>query len=168
MKKVKMFVVVALLVAISQGASAQEAKRSAADQKKLTHDQLRMAVQEICPVSGKKLGTMGAPVKAKIGKEEVFLCCKGCLKGKVKPEHWATIHANMLKAQAKCPVMNKPLSPKPKWTIVDGQVIYICCPSCAKKIAENPKMYLGKVDAFYVAALKNKRKTAKQRPSTRK
>ncbi|MCA9071950.1 MAG: hypothetical protein KDA84_23645, partial [Planctomycetaceae bacterium] len=71
-------------------------------------DQVRAAVQGICPVSGVKLGDHGKPIKAKIGQEEVFLCCKGCLQGKVNAKHWGTIHANFAKAQAKCHVMDKP------------------------------------------------------------
>ncbi len=122
----------------------------------MTHDQLRIAVQGICPVSGQKLGAMGAPVKAKIGQEEVFLCCRGCLKGKVNADRWATIHANVAKAQAKCPVMNRSLPEKPKWTIVEGQIVYICCPSCAKKIEADPKTYLHKVAKFYSVSLKAK------------
>lgn len=117
-------------------------------------DRLKAAVQKICPVSGQKLGDHGPPIKVRIGQEEVFLCCKGCLKGKVQPKHWATIHANFAAAQAKCPVMNKPLPKNPKWTIVDGQIVYICCPPCTEKIAASPETYLKKVDELYAAALR--------------
>ena len=159
MKKVLVLVMATLLVGISQLAMAQEARaqdelgRQHADGQKLTHDQLRMAVQEICPVSGQKLGAHGKPIKVKIGEEQVFLCCHGCLQQKVNPEHWATIHANFAKAQAKCPVMDKALPDKPKWTIVEGQIVYICCPPCAKKLAADPKTYLQKVDELYSASL---------------
>ncbi len=112
-------------------------------------------MQEICPVSGQKLGSHGQPIKAKIGQEEVYLCCQGCLKGKVDPKHWATIHANFAKAQTKCPVMNKPLPKNPKWTIAEGQIIYVCCPPCTKKIAADPKTYVSKVNALYAASLKS-------------
>ena len=41
-------------------------------------DQLHAMAQGICPVSGGKLGSMGAPIKVKVGENEVaFLCCKG-------------------------------------------------------------------------------------------
>ncbi|MHB0954951.1 MAG: hypothetical protein ACYC0X_01095 [Pirellulaceae bacterium] len=153
MKKVNMFMVAALLAGIGQVAGAQEAKHSDHDQPQMTHDQLRIAVQEICPISGQKLGAMGAPVKAKIGQEEVFLCCQGCLKEKVSTDHWATIHANVAKAQAKCPVMDKSLPKNPKWVIVAGQIFYICCPPCAKKIEADPKTYVAKVDKLYASSL---------------
>ncbi len=36
--------------------------------------------QVICPVSGEKLGSMGAPPKVTVEGKEVFLCCSGCEK----------------------------------------------------------------------------------------
>jgi len=117
-------------------------------------DQVHIAVQKICPVSGQQLGAHGQPIKAKIGEEVVFLCCKACLSGKVSPQHWATIHANFAKAQGKCPVMNKPLPKNPKWTVVNGRIVYICCPPCSKKITADPKKYVAMVDQFYSTHLK--------------
>ncbi len=112
-------------------------------------DQLKISAQKICPVSGKKLGSMGTPLKIRIGEEELFLCCKGCSNGQVSREHWGTIHVNFAKAQGECPVMEKALPKNPKWTIVNGQIIYICCPPCTKKILADPKTYLSKLDALY-------------------
>lgn len=131
------------------GAAVQAAEPS-------TADQVRIAVQEICPVTGVKLGEHGTPIKAKIGKEELFLCCKGCLKGKVDPKHWATIHANFARAQGKCPVMNKALPKNPKWTIANGQIIYVCCPPCTKKIAADPAKFVNQVNALYTTSLQSK------------
>jgi hypothetical protein len=116
-------------------------------------DQIHIAVQEICPISGQKLGEHGAPIKVKIGEEIVFLCCKGCLQGKVNPQHWATIHANFAKAQRICPVMKHELPENPKWTIVEGQIVYVCCPPCTKKIAADPKTFLQQIDELYLASL---------------
>ena len=165
MKKVKVILAGALLAGIAQVGMAQHdhsghgghSGRAGHGGKQMTHDQLRIAVQKICPVTGGKLGSMGDPVKAKIGEEEVFLCCEGCADGEVNKDHWATIHANIAKAQAKCPVMDKPLPKNPKSTIVDGQVVYICCPPCAKKIEADPKAHLRKVDALYAASVKPKK-----------
>ncbi len=149
MKNVKMLLVVALLVGIGQVARAQEAKQS------ITRDQLRAAAQKICPVSGKKLGGHGSPIKVTVGsaKQQVFLCCKGCIQKKMDPKHWATIHANFAKAQGSCPIMGKPLPKNPKWTVVEGQIVYVCCPPCIKKIAADPKTNLQKVDKLYAASL---------------
>ncbi|OHB84080.1 MAG: hypothetical protein A2V98_10625 [Planctomycetes bacterium RBG_16_64_12] len=52
-------------------------------------DRPRIAQQEVCAVSGGRLGSMGTPVKVLIGDQPVYLCCKGCL-GKVEenPAHY--------------------------------------------------------------------------------
>ena len=34
--------------------------------------------QEVCPVSGERLGAMGKPVKITVKGRTVFLCCSGC------------------------------------------------------------------------------------------
>ena len=116
-------------------------------------DQIQMAVQAICPVSGQKLGTHGNPIKVKIGDELIFLCCRGCLQQKVNPQHWAAIHANFAKAQRICPVMKHELPPNPKWTIVNGRIVYVCCPPCIKKINDQAEVYLKQVDSLYKQSL---------------
>ncbi len=136
----------------SVASSAEPNPRQAAQDKR---DQIHIAVQQICPVSGQKLGSMGPPVKVAIGehKEQVFFCCKGCLKRRIDPKHWATIHANFAQAQGICPVMKHKLPENPKWTIVERQIVFVCCPPCTKKIAADPKSFLQQVDALYLAAL---------------
>jgi len=143
------FVGVAAQFAVGQGQPPTEQPPTEQQRR----DQLRVAVQEICPVSGGKLGSMGEPIKVQVGKETVFLCCKGCMKQKINPEHWATIHANCARAQRICPVMKHDLPKKPKWTVVEGQIVYVCCPPCTKKIAADPQKYLRSVDELYAASL---------------
>lgn len=151
MKLMKMTVVIAMVASAAQLAVGQPPIDNAREQQK--REQLRIAIQEICPISGEKLGSMGTPIKVQVGEETVFLCCQSCLKSKIKPAHWATIHVNAAKAQRICPVMKNELPKNPKWTIVDGQVVYVCCPPCKKKIAADPQTYLRAVDDLYVAAL---------------
>ena len=43
-------------------------------------DRRLIAEQRDCPVTGKPLGSMGTPVKMRVGTETVFLCCQGCEK----------------------------------------------------------------------------------------
>lgn len=154
MKNAGMFLMVALFVGVAHAANGQE--QSEQEQEQHRWDQLRIAVQQICPMSGQKLGEHGPPLKVTIGeqKEEVFLCCKGCLKQKIDHKHWVTIHTNFAKAQRICPIMKKPLPQNPKWTIVEGQIVYVCCPPCTKKIAADPQTYLKQVDELYAASLK--------------
>ena len=110
---------------------------------------------------------MGTPLKVKIGKEELFLCCKGCTKGQVSREHWASVHANLAEAQGKCPVMGHDLPKNPKWTIVEGQIVYVCCPPCTKKIEADPKTYLAKLDKLYAASQKKEQATRQSGASVR-
>ncbi|WP_291166092.1 hypothetical protein [Gimesia sp.] len=153
MKTFRMILALSLVVVtgfgVQQFAEAQQPQTDGSQR-----DQLRIAAQQICPVSGQKLGAHGKPIKVKIGKESVYLCCKGCLNSKVNPQHWSTIHANFAKAQHMCPVMKKELPQKPKWTIVDGRIVYVCCPPCTKKIDADPQTYLSTVDALYSANLR--------------
>lgn len=144
MKSVSMFVAIVVVAVAAQAIEAQELSR---------HDQIKIAVQKICPVSGKSLGSMGQPIKVTIGEEELFLCCQGCLQGQINPQHWATIHANFAQAQRICPVMKHELPESPKWTIVEGQIVYVCCPPCTKKIAADPKAFVQQLDDLYLASL---------------
>jgi len=160
MKLMNMMFAVAITAVVSQFAVGQGQSPINEVQEQQRRDQLRVAIQDICPVSGGKLGSMGEPIKVQVGKETVFLCCKGCLEQKINPEHWATIHANVAKAQRICPVMKHDLPKSPKWTIVEGQIVYVCCPPCTKKIAADPQTYLREIDQLYIASL-DARKQAK-------
>ena len=128
-------------------------------------DQMRIKVQKICPVTGNELGTHGDPIKVKIGKQKMFLCCQGCSSGKIDPKHWGTIHANFAKAQGICPVMKHKLPAKPKYTIVDGQLFYVCCEPCTKKIEAEPVKYLAALDALHKTAIDGTPKTGSAMPS---
>lgn len=101
------------------GCSAEAQDENEQQPKLSQRDQLRIAAQQICPVSGEKPGRRGTPVKVTVGKQkaEVFLCCKGCLKGQLDARHWKTIHANFAETQAECPLMGHKLPANPKWTI---------------------------------------------------
>jgi hypothetical protein len=163
MKTFDILSVTLLLAAIVSAAVAEKPKSEAEKKAAEAALKARMTVQGICPVSGQKLGRHGAAVRVKIGKEEVFLCCKACAKGKVDPKHWATIHANLAKAQRICPVMEHDLPKDAKWTIVDGRIVYVCCPPCIKKIEAEPKKYIAKVDILYQEAIKQREKNAKKK-----
>ena len=155
MKVARMLFVAALIVGAGQVVNGDDGHdNSRADQTQTKRDQLRIAVQEICPTSGNRLGEHGPPIKVKVGEETVFLCCQGCLKDTIDPNHWATIHGNFARAQRICPVMKQELPRNPKWTFVGGQIIYVCCPPCTKKVAADPQTYLKKIDDLYAASLR--------------
>jgi hypothetical protein len=114
-------------------------------------DQLQIAVQKICPVTGEALGSMGEPLKVQVGEQIAFLCCKGCQGKQLSAEHWKTIQANIAAAQGTCPIMGKPVTAEMKSTVVNGQQVFVCCPPCIAKIQADPAAALTKVNASYVA-----------------
>lgn len=118
-----------------------------ASERQAESDQLHTQAQGICPVSGKKLGSMGDPIKVKVGNEEhAFLCCKGCVGKQINAEHWKTIQSNLAKAQGVCPVMEQPVDAEMKSVVVNGRKIFVCCPPCIAKIKADPATYVAKLD----------------------
>lgn len=111
-------------------------------------DELLIAAQKICPVSGEELGSMGAPLKAKSGDQTIFLCCKGCAGKQISKENWAKVMANLAAAQGRCPVMNRALPKNAASVVVNGRKVFVCCPPCTGKIEANPERYLSVVDAL--------------------
>jgi hypothetical protein len=111
-------------------------------------DELHVAAQGICPVSGSKLGSMGEPIKVKVGEDEhAFLCCKSCIGKPLNAAHWNTIQTNLAAAQKTCPVMGKPVDASMKSTVVNGRKIFVCCPPCIAKIKANPDEFVAKLDS---------------------
>lgn len=138
-----------------QGQSKQESKES-----KLTEaDQLRIAVQGICPVMGAKLGSMGEPIKVKLGDQIGYLCCKACTGKKVKAEHWQKIQQNIAAAQGTCPIMGKPVDATMKSTVIKGHRIFVCCPPCIDKIRDDENGSIKKLYANYVAYIKKQQQS---------
>lgn len=126
-------------------------------------DSVAIAAQKLCPVMDEPLGGMGTPLKVTGLGRDVFLCCKGCLKflekepqkylaklpPLAKPEVLKTteIDKEFVAAQKVCPVMDEPLNAMggPYKTVVEGRVVYLCCPGCAKKLHATPGVYLQKL-----------------------
>ncbi|MEE2642256.1 MAG: efflux RND transporter periplasmic adaptor subunit [Planctomycetota bacterium] len=44
----------------------------------LAEDRLSAENQEVCPVSEKRLGSMGIPIKIRFKDQDLFVCCEGC------------------------------------------------------------------------------------------
>ena len=124
-----------------------------------------IAQQKMCPVMDEPLGSMGTPVKVTGLERDVFLCCKGCLKflekepkkflAKLPPlkqtrlavDKATDTDAPFVAAQNLCPVMDEPLDAMggPYKTVIEGRIVYFCCPGCAKKLHGNPEFYLAKL-----------------------
>lgn len=41
-------------------------------------DRQMVELQKICPVTDAALGSMGTPIKVRVGDRDVFICCEGC------------------------------------------------------------------------------------------
>ena len=109
-------------------------------------DFLQIAVQKICPVMGVELGSMGTPIKVRIGDQKVYLCCASCVGKEVKKSHWKTIQNNIANAQVNCPIMGMPVDASKESTVVDGRKVFVCCPPCIDKIKEAPKKFTLKLN----------------------
>ena len=145
-KKIPLYVTGALFAALAIAGRADQPTGDAAAKRKAT-DRLLIAAQEICPVTGERLGSMGAPVRAKSGDRTVFLCCKSCLSKPMKPEAWKQAQKNMAEAQGVCPVMDEELPENPASIVVEGRTVFVCCKPCIKKIQKDPAKALAVVDA---------------------
>jgi len=135
---------------------AQETQAELTEAQKL--ERLLVAAQKICPVTGKGLTSMGGPVKAKVGDRALYLCCKGCFKGKINPQHAEQIEKNLIAAQGKCPIMGKKLPADPKSTVVEGRKVFVCCPPCIEKIKAEPKQHLATVNKLLAENLSQQRR----------
>ena len=108
-------------------------------------DFLQMAVQKICPVMGVELGTMGTPIKVRIGDQAAYLCCASCVGKEVNNNHWKTIQNNIANAQVNCPIMGMPVDASKESTVVEGRKIFVCCPPCIEKIQADAGSAIAKI-----------------------
>lgn len=133
---------------------AQTKKDETSEQRR---EQLRVAVQAICPVSGESLTDHAQPVKLTNPEtnEVLYVCGEACLKSKPDAKHLEKIMSNFAKAQGHCLVMaENEISVESKHGIIDGHFIYVCCPPCVKKMIAKPAMFLSTLDDLYEAYLK--------------
>ena len=127
-----------------------------------------IARQKVCPVSGQPLGSMGKPVSVEVQGRTVYVCCAGCIDAvKADPNKYLAMISSQqvvtdstvvkatkedslfVAAQKFCPVMDEPLDAMggPYKTVVQGHIVYLCCPGCAKKLHAKPAAYLAKLES---------------------
>lgn len=132
---------------------------------KSVSDEVLISLQGVCPVSGQKLGSMGAPPKIMVKGKPLFICCAGCkAKLDASPDRYLTkfygstkgeeVRPGVFKAtladtkaiatQKTCVVMDEPLGGMgtPLKVDVKGKAVFICCAGCAKKLTADPDKYL--------------------------
>jgi hypothetical protein len=126
-----------------------------ADDKSAHEDELMIAAQKMCPVSGNALGEMGPPVKTKVGDQTVFLCCKNCVGQPISKDNWQKVTANLIAAQGTCAVLGNPLPKDAASVVVNNRRIFVCCKMCIAKIQADPAKYIAMVDAQIEKNLKD-------------
>jgi len=116
---------------------------------------------ETCPVSGKKLGSMGDPVVKTIDGREVRFCCGGCIATfEADPAtYWARIDKQIVKTQmpfyplATCPVSGETLGEMgaPVDYVYHNRLVRFCCKGCVRTFLKDPTPVLAKLDEAVVA-----------------
>lgn len=118
---------------------------------------------ETCPVSGEKLGSMGAPVVKAYDGREVRFCCNGCV-GKFeanKDAAFAKIDEQLVEQQLKhyplksCVVMEDELldssdEGEPVNLVYRNRLVRFCCKGCVRDFNGDPAKYIAKLDAAVV------------------
>ena len=117
---------------------------------------------DTCIVSGKKLGTMGAPIVKQIDGREVQFCCNGCPAAFEKDK--ATFMKKMddaIIAQQKknyptdvCVISGDKLGGemgKPVDVVVNNRYMQLCCKDCMADFQKDPAKYFAKLDEAVIA-----------------
>lgn len=121
----------------------------------VTAAQLPQYPLEVCPISGKKLGSMGDPIQLVLDGTLVQLCCKGCIK---KANAGAVaiverIHDAAYAAQAKayplknCVISDHELGADAVSVMVGTKLVRLCCKDCIEDVSKDPAAALAKVAA---------------------
>jgi YHS domain-containing protein len=122
---------------------------------------------DTCPVSGKKLGSMGEPVDYLHDGRLVRFCCKGCIKRfQAEPEKYLEkLDAAAFAKQKKdypldtCVVSGEKLGSmgEPVDYLHDGRLVRFCCKGCIKGFHKDPEKFLKKLDAASKAKAEEKK-----------
>ncbi|MBA3312294.1 MAG: hypothetical protein H0T47_03235 [Planctomycetaceae bacterium] len=151
---------VALLAGSSWAMAHEGHEQDDAAKQKETYA-LMAAAQQICPVTGMELDSMGGPIKAKSGEKTIFLCCKSCVGKPIKPEAWKQIQKNLADAQGICPILKKPLPENAASTVVEGRTVFVCCKSCIEKVKADPEKTFAVIDAQIKKHVENEKSADK-------
>ncbi|HWE40276.1 MAG TPA: efflux RND transporter periplasmic adaptor subunit [Isosphaeraceae bacterium] len=111
---------------------------------------LTVEEQEVCPVTGAKLGSMGAPVPVEVQGSRLWTCCKACPpKVQAEPARYiAKVSMPTPEEQQICPVTGLKLGSMgdPIRVEVQGRSVWVCCPACPAKLKAEPSKYLPRLD----------------------
>ncbi|HRQ72424.1 MAG TPA: hypothetical protein PLU35_05280 [Phycisphaerales bacterium] len=111
-----------------------------------------------CPISGRKLGSMGDPVVKRYDGREVRFCCAGCIERfEADPAAaWKKVDEAMAKDQRPfypletCIVSDEPLKEDGRDVateiVFNNRLVRLCCRTCAKEFAADPRALMKKLD----------------------
>lgn len=114
---------------------------------------------DTCPISGEKLGTMGAPIVRYYDGRQVRFCCEGCI-GDFEADTAAgfrAVDARMVLDQmptysmTTCVVGGDELGDDAIDFVYRNRLIRFCCEGCIDKFQANPVAYLATLDKAAIA-----------------
>ncbi|RMF45195.1 MAG: hypothetical protein D6753_00775 [Planctomycetota bacterium] len=121
-----------------------------------------IARQATCPVSGRRLGSMGQPIAVPLASRTIYVCTPACRdkllhdKGIFSLDSSSFIVSSAtaddqpaIDRQGVCPVMDEPLGGMgpPIKVLMGDQAVFLCCRGCIKKLKADPVKYLAKLHA---------------------
>jgi len=133
---------------------ADPAKLLAKIDKQLIASQKEHYPMETCPISGKKLGSMGEPISFIVNNRHVQVCCAGCeAPAKADPAKMIAMLDKAVIAKQekdypfdKCPISGHELTAAKTVNIVVGnQLVKACCAGCEAPIKADAAKYTAMV-----------------------
>lgn len=118
-----------------------------------------------CPVSGKKLGSMGDPIKVMYEDRQILLCCAGCqTKFEKEPQDYIEkIDKEMIEDQLSYYPLDTCIISKQKLTamgepinrIYNNRLVRLCCNGCVAKFEEDPDTFINTINAAVIEKQKD-------------
>ena len=120
---------------------------------------------DTCPVSGQKLGSMGAPLVKTYDGREVRFCCSGCpAKFEAnQAQYTEKIDAQLVKQQkpfyplTTCIISGEKLGSNMGPAVehvYENRLVRFCCKGCVEKFEKEPVKYLSELDKVVISKQK--------------
>ena len=120
---------------------------------------------DTCPLSGKKLGSEGAPVLYEHKGRELRFSSKDCIKAFMKDPEGSLVKMDAAIVQQQlptypldtCPVSGDKLGGEmgePIDKVYQNRLVRFCCKMCAPQFEKDPAKFLAKIDQAVIAAQK--------------
>lgn len=144
----------------SGGALASAAGKAAPSDAEVIAQQKPSYPLTTCPISGEKLGGMGAPVDKVVDGHLVRLCCGHCTEALMKDPKAAIakIDEAVIRVQkpmwpaalTACPVSGETYE-EPVDFVYGTRYVKLCCNNCKRGFAKSPDKFLAQIDRALIA-----------------